>query len=126
MKFLQPIHILLFSALLLTVAPAYPTELECNTSIEDENVPESGTSSGSGMSAEEAMNALARSVSSVECGPCTGTGCELESANGSSQDVEPGQGGSIAVGVNKNTGLSVIGVQWGSGSFMRVTCTPCD
>ncbi len=113
-------------ALLVPSVPAVETALECNTSTQDTDVPESGFSSGSGSSAGAAMNDLAQDASSVVCGPCFGSGCTLGSASASSQNVNPGQGGSVAVGVNQQTGLSVIGVEWGPGGYFQVTCSPCE
>lgn len=126
MKSISPLQSILAIAVFVSSAAAFETEIECNTSIQDTGVPQSGFSSGSGGSAGAAMDDLAQDASSVECGPCTGSGCELGSASPSSQNVDPGQGGSIAVGVNKQTGLSVIGVEWGPGGSFRVTCSPCQ
>lgn len=119
------LYVMLAIALFVSVAPAV-NSLACNTSTIDQGTPTSGTSSGSGYGAGAAMDDLAQNASSISCGPCTGTGCTLGSANGSSQDVDPGQGGSFAVSVNKQTGLAVIGVGWGPGSSFRVTCSACQ
>lgn len=122
---LPPVGIAL--ALTLGVTPALAFEvLACNTATLDTGTPQCDSDSGSGYSAPEAMNDLAQEASSVDCAPCFGSGCALESATGSGQDVNPGQGGSVAVAVNQQTGLCVIAVGWGTGSSMRVTCTACQ
>jgi hypothetical protein len=100
--------------------------LPCNTSTQDQGVPQSGQSAGAGFGIIRAMDDLAQDCSSVACGPCLSSGCTLKSAGNGASDVDAGQGGTEVFWYDGQTGMAVVGINWGTGGFINVTCTECE
>lgn len=119
-------------ALALGAPVLFGLPLDCNTSTVDSNVPQSGTTSGTGhvpgstsAAVDAAMDDLMQQSSSVTCGPCSGTGCTLGQAGNKAQDVNPGDGGNILTQVGSG-GYAAINVFWGPNGSVRVTCSACN
>ena len=102
------------------------TEIPCNTSTIDYDLDLEGvaSTSGSGATAQGAIDMIVREVTSIRCEECYTDGCTLSGAGHRINDIDVGQGGLMIYGMGDGKlGATAF---WGTtGANVMVTCSPC-